>query len=114
MRQRILELTGVAAVIAVVALVAVACQAPTTTAQTGPVSKTSWGESDLQGIWTDNYQTPFQRDAKYAGREFFTDAEIAQLEAKRATLPGNESRSVKGTEVDLRSEERRVGKECRL
>jgi hypothetical protein len=101
MRQRIVELMGGAVAITVVALVSVACHAPTTAAQTGPVAKTSWGEPDLQGIWTDEYQTPLQRPAAYAGREFFTDAEKAELERQRAALPGNESRSVKGTEADL-------------
>jgi hypothetical protein len=27
--------------------------------------KTPWGEPDLQGIWTDEFDTPFQRPAKY-------------------------------------------------
>src|SRR5205823_11884597 len=47
------------------------------------------------------YQTPMQRPAQYAGREFFTDAEVAELEAQRTALPGNEARSVRGTEEDL-------------
>jgi len=81
-------------------------QAAATTAKAGtakavPALKTAWGEPDLQGIWTDEYQTPMQRPAKYAGREFFTDAEVAELERQRAALPGNEARSVRGTEEDL-------------
>jgi hypothetical protein len=28
--------------------------------------KTPWGEPNLQGIWTDEFDTPFQRPAKYA------------------------------------------------
>jgi hypothetical protein len=101
MTQRIVAVMGGSVAITVVALLSVACHAPTTAAQTGPVAKTSWGEPDLQGIWTDEFQTPLQRPAEYAGREFFTDAEKAQLEKQRAALPGNESRSVKGTEADL-------------
>jgi hypothetical protein len=27
-----------------------------------------WGEPDLQGIWTDEFDTPFQRPAKYANQ----------------------------------------------
>ena len=34
--------------------------------------KTPWGEPDLQGIWTDEFDTPLQRPAKYANQEFFT------------------------------------------
>jgi hypothetical protein len=37
-----------------------------------PVLKTPWGEPDLQGIWTDEFDTPLQRPAKYAEQEFFT------------------------------------------
>jgi len=88
---------GVVVAIAVVALASVACQAP----KAAPSLKTSWGEPDLQGIWTDDYQTPLQRSAKYAGREFLTDAEIAELDKQRASLPGNESRTVRGTQEDV-------------
>jgi hypothetical protein len=56
-------------------------QLPTAAA---PVPMTSWGEPDLQGIWTDPNTTPFQRPAKYAGREFLTDAEITEQEKERA------------------------------
>ena len=31
--------------------------------------QTSWGEPDLQGIWTDEFDTPFQRPAKYANQD---------------------------------------------
>jgi hypothetical protein len=31
-----------------------------------------WGEPDLQGIWTAEFDTPLQRSAKYANQEFFT------------------------------------------
>jgi hypothetical protein len=33
---------------------------------------TPWGEPDLQGIWTDETDTPLQRSPKYANQEFFT------------------------------------------
>ena len=48
--------------------------------------KTPWGEPDLQGIWTDEYQTPLQRPATYAGKEFFTDEERAALDAQRSGI----------------------------
>ncbi|PYR25503.1 MAG: hypothetical protein DMF92_20435 [Acidobacteria bacterium] len=97
MEHRFLAWMGVVVAIAVVALASVACQAP----KAAPSLKTSWGEPDLQGIWTDDYQTPLQRSAKYAGREFLTDAEIAELDKQRASLPGNESRTVRGTQEDV-------------
>src|SRR5438128_11894708 len=80
MGRRLLALLGGVAAIAVASLVSVEGQAPTTKAQTGPAIKTSWGEPDLQGLWTDEYTTPLQRPAKFAGREFLTDAEIAELD----------------------------------
>ena len=97
MEHRFLAWMGVVVAIAVVALASVACQAP----KAAPSLKTSWGEPDLQGIWTDDYQTPLQRSAKYAGREVLTDAEIAELDKQRASLPGNESRTVRGTQEDV-------------
>ena len=101
MRRR-MQLLGAASVIAVVSLVSVAGQAPTTKAQTGSAIKTSWGEPDLQGIWTDNYQTPLQRPAKYAGREFLTGAEMAELDKLRETLSSfGDKRGKPGTEVDV-------------
>src|SRR6266568_147361 len=110
MRRPVLQLIGVCAVVLAVILllkfaVADLRSKPTAVAD-GPGTKssglkTSWGEPDLQGIWTDEYQTPMQRPAKYAGREFLTDAEVAALDAEREKLPGNESRTVRGTEEDL-------------
>jgi hypothetical protein len=102
MRQRIVELLGVTAVIAVVALaLSVAGQAPTP-AQKGPAVKTSWGEPDLQGIWGIDEQVPLQRPAKYKDKEFFTDAEVAQLDKERAAQPGfGDKRAERGTEQDL-------------
>ena len=51
------------------------------------VLKAPWGEPDLQGIWTDEFDTPLQRPARYANQEFFTDAQRAELDNTRsATL----------------------------
>jgi hypothetical protein len=101
MKQRIVELLGVMAVITVVALaMSVAGQAPTP-AQKGPAAKTSWGEPDLQGIWTIDYQIPLQRPAKYKDKAFFTDAEVAQLDQVRAAKPSLEKRGERGTDRDV-------------
>jgi hypothetical protein len=100
MRQRIVEVLGVTALIAVVALaMSVTGQTP---AQTGQALKTSWGEPDLMGIWSVEYQVPLQRPEKYKGKEFFTDEEVKQLDAERAALPAfGEKRAERGTEQDL-------------
>jgi hypothetical protein len=63
--------------------------------------KTPWGEPDLQGIWTDESDTPLQRPAKYAAQEFFTAAQRAELDAQRAALGGKDNRRERGTELDV-------------
>jgi hypothetical protein len=61
-----------------------------------PTPKTPWGEPDLQGIWTDEFDTPFQRPAKYADLEFFTTAQREELDKERSVLLGR-----RATERDL-------------
>jgi len=98
MRRRVLQVVGVSAVMLAVILLlkfAVADQTSRTT-----VLKTPWGEPNLQGIWTDEYQTPLQRPAKYAGKEFFTDEERAALDAQRAAIELR-PRQERGTERDV-------------
>src|ERR1700730_6690376 len=88
MRARFLKLIGVAATIGTLAVLvtsragAVASQAPTASAKkpqarAPPALRTPWGEPDLQGIWTDEFDTPLQRATRYASKEFFTDEERA-------------------------------------
>jgi hypothetical protein len=64
--------------------------------------KTPWGEPDLQGIWTDETDTPLQRPAKYADHEFFTPQERAELDRERSGLLGGErARFERGTARDV-------------
>jgi hypothetical protein len=51
-----------------------------------PALKTPWGEPDLQGIWTDETDTPLQRPARWADQEFFTPAQRAELDAARTAV----------------------------
>ena len=60
-------------------------QAP---AASGAAPTTPWGEPDLQGIWTDEFDTPLQRSAKYATQEFFTEAQRAELDTVRSGILG--------------------------
>jgi hypothetical protein len=78
-------------------------QAQTASAQTATAQtqKTPWGEPNLQGIWTDESDTPLQRPAKYADQEFFTDAQRAELDVQRAALGGKDKRAERGTELDV-------------
>jgi hypothetical protein len=73
----------------------------TRTPAAAPTLKTSWGEPDLQGIWTDETATPFQRSPKYANQEFFTAAQRAELDKARAALQGRDRRVQRGTELDV-------------
>src|SRR6202040_1295340 len=66
-----------------------------------PALKTPWGETDLQGIWTDESDTPMQRSPKYAAQEFFTEAQRAELDKLRSAFMGRDRRSERGTEADV-------------
>ena len=105
MRRVFRGLVGVAAVIiAVIVLlkltpVPVAAQAKAGAA--GPAPKTSWGEPDLQGIWHDEVEIPLERPAKYANKEFFTDAEVAELDQVRTRLAFGAQRAEKGSAKDV-------------
>src|SRR5260370_2606633 len=73
-------------VIAATAVSAAISVSITGTSAQAPALKTSWGEPDLQGIWTDEFDTPLQRPAKYATQEFFTEAQRAELDQSRAAV----------------------------
>jgi hypothetical protein len=73
-------------------------QAP---AASGTALKTPWGEPDLQGIWTDEFDTPLQRPAKYANQEFFTPAQREELDQQRGALYGDDPRQQRGSAIDV-------------
>ena len=110
MRDRLLKSTGTLALTVSVLLLL----KPTgTTAQNqgqiasakagGPATelKTPWGEPDLQGIWTEEFDTPLQRSPKYANQEFFTENVRQELDGARAALLGRDKRVERGSEVDV-------------
>jgi hypothetical protein len=74
--------------------------APSIAAPT-PAPKTAWGEPDLQGIWTDESDTPLQRPVKWADQEFFTEAQRQELDRARSQLGGKDDRAERGTELDV-------------
>jgi hypothetical protein len=94
MRERFSgSMTVVAVAAAAVAITSVStnqtsAQAPTRSTSAAPALtlKTPWGEPDLQGIWTDETDTPLQRPAKYANQEFFTPAQRAELDDTRTAV----------------------------
>lgn len=61
-----------------------------------------WGEPDLQGIWTDQFQTPLQRPARFADKEFFTQEERARFDELRLKIPRADDRPApRGSEQDV-------------
>jgi hypothetical protein len=78
--------------------------APTASAEAPAAAlmlKTPWGEPDLQGIWTDETDTPLQRAPKYANQEFFTEAQREELDNERSALLLRDKRVERGTELDV-------------
>ena len=102
MTRRLVEGIGVVAVILALAGLLKLTRVPTAGAEgTSGASRTAWGEPDLQGIWTDVYQTPLQRPAQYANKAFFTDEERAELDRERAGIPRRDKRVERGSERDV-------------
>ena len=90
-----------AAVGAVVSAPLTRTQAQSPAAAAPAELKTPWGEPDLQGIWTVETDTPFQRSPKYANQEFFTDEQRAEFDRIRSTLRGRDNRGERGSERDV-------------
>jgi hypothetical protein len=66
-----------------------------------PALQTPWGEPDLQGIWTEESDTPLQRPAKYASQDVYTPEQRQELDKERATLLRRDRRVERGTELDV-------------
>src|SRR5262245_34204267 len=102
MRDRLLDALITAVAAAAASAVISASIAPTSAQPAGSTSpKTSWGDPDLQGIWTDETATPFQRSPRYANQEFFTPEQRTELDSERAAQLGRDRRVERGTELDV-------------
>ena len=106
----------VAAVGALAAVIAVALLAGRVAGQQAPAApsanataaggawkapRTPWSAPDMQGIWSSNTITPLERPAKYAGREFLTDEEVAAEVAAREQAAEQRRRAPRGKVADL-------------
>jgi len=72
-----------------------------TAVKAGPAPRTAWGDPDLQGIWTDPYQTPLQRPPQFANKESFTEEERTALDQQRAGILRRDQRVERGSERDV-------------
>ena len=79
-------------------VIGASAQAP---AASGAAQKTPWGEPDLQGIWTDEFDTPLQRPPRYANQEYFTASQRDELDRERTALYSEERQAQAGTELDV-------------
>ncbi len=102
MRDRFLRSTITLAVAAAAAGAVISLSFPGTSAGApAPRLQTPWGEPDLQGIWTDETDTPLQRSPKFANQEFFTPAQRAELDRQRSAMQGRDRRAERGTIADV-------------
>jgi hypothetical protein len=109
MRERILRSTIIVAIAAAAgvgiaaSITRVAAQAPAASVTAAPATalKTPGGEPDLQGIWTDETDTPLQRSPKFANQEYLTEAQRSELDARRSALLRRDRRVERGTELDV-------------
>ena len=100
-RARSVTWLGAAALIAVV----LGGVIYTTASREGDATpRTSWGDPDLQGVWSNNILVPLERPAEFGTRAFLTEEEHAKALAellKRNERPGRDSREGSGTEKDV-------------
>ena len=104
MRDRFLRSTITIALSAVAVSALISASIGATSDQTPVVGpKTPWDEPDLQGLWTDETDTPLQRSPRFGNQEFFTDAERAELDQQRSQMKGRDERAERGTTADVAS-----------
>jgi hypothetical protein len=88
MGTRVLGLAVTAALSFTAAAVAAQSQDGTATthqaAATASVPRTPWGHPDLQGTWDYRTITPLERPRQFGDREFLTDQEVKEMEARAA------------------------------
>src|SRR5438445_1864896 len=83
----------------------VAAQAPVAKANTTSIKKpwtvprTTGGQPDLQGVWTNNNATPLERPAVLAGRTTLTDEEVAALKKRAGELFNGDGDAAFGDEI---------------
>ncbi len=72
----------------------------------GPLSgqslnTTAWGHPNIEGIWLDVYDTPFERAEELGDREFTTAEERAARDQERTGAVGRNRRVTRGSQQDV-------------
>jgi len=98
MKERLLKLIGASIVIGPIA---VALQLTTVDVGGQTQDTTTWGHPNLEGIWLDVYDTPFQRAPELADREFTTAEERAERDQARMGSSGRNRRVTRGSQQDV-------------
>ena len=98
MKRQLLDSLRVATAPAAVALVFQLAAAP---AVAQDIARTEWGHPDLEGIWLDVWDTPFQRSPDLGDREFATDEERVARDLSRQVDPGRNVRGPRGSAQDV-------------
>ena len=96
-----IAVAGVGAVISVCITPAIGQTPEASAIAAASTLRTPWSEPDLQGIWTDEFDTPFQRPAKFGNQEYFTETQREELDNERSSLLSNNERQERGSEVDV-------------
>ena len=58
--------------------------------------RTSWGDPDLQGIWSNDVSTPLERPGRFADKEALTQEELARFTVERQQSRENRDRRDQG------------------
>ena len=66
-------------------------------------ARTAWGDPDFQGVWRYEAVIALERPARFGGREFLTDAEIAQIQQTEKDQEANRLAGVEGEAVGRQS-----------
>jgi hypothetical protein len=101
LRLRFLRSTTTFALVAAAVSAVISLSITGSSAQAPGTMLTPWGEPDLQGIWTDETDTPLQRSPRFGNQEFFTEAERANLDEQRSAMLGRDKRAERGTIADV-------------
>jgi hypothetical protein len=92
---------SLACVVAVIVLGTFVSSAGCSSGQAPPDgARTPWGEPDLQGIWTDPYDTNLERPAALGTRELYTQEEVDALDRRRVGAEVR-PRAERGTLADV-------------